>query len=420
MKFSRQELKTHLLPILLAQGFGFACGIIGVKVTSQFVSPTDLGRYGVLLTFTTTGAMIVHAGLIKYVSRHWAGEQNRPAMLVGVIKSWWSKLPWLLLPAIGGGLVVGNLPAVFGIFAAAALLALFALTQAALQATRENWRDGGVVVGASLTRTFAPLLLYLSTGGQWFGLWLGFVGHALTAAAGSIWALRRHWRGHLAATPIIKPATIYTGALFVTLAITAWTLNGLTRWLVAAGFGVETAGYYTLASNIGLIIPTMIGGIFIQYQQPVLFAHADQSDTTPRKLIRFVDRMTLAYTALTLLGLALLYWVAPRLVGPLIDPVYLPALPWILPAGCFGISIIAGQFYHTVLLAGRRETACGPVDLITAGVLVVGCCVSALLGEDQFRVWLVCSILVPWVIKRPLARRALLKTVASREPAPDQ
>lgn len=420
MKFSRQELKTHLLPILLAQAFGVACGIIGVKVTSQFVLPTDLGRYGVLLTFTTTGAMIVHAGLIKYVARHWAGTENQPAMFVGAIKSWWNKLPWLLLPAIGGGIAVGSLTAIFGIFVAAALLALFALTQAALQATRENWRDGSVVVGAALTRTFAPPLLYLGIGGLWIGLWIGFVGHALTAAAGGIWALRRHWRGRHATAPTTKPTAVYTGTLFVTLAITAWALNGLARWLVAAGFGVETAGYYTLASSIGLILPTVLGGVFIQYRQPVLFALADKPDATPAKLIGFVDRMTLAYTAITLLCLALLHWVAPLLVGPLIAPAYLPALPWILPAGCFGLTLISGQFYHTVLLAGRREIACGPVDLISAGVLVLGCSLSALLSEDQFRIWLAGSILVPWLIKRPLARRALLKTGEAHEPAPDQ
>jgi len=34
MKLSRQEFNLHMLPILLAQGFGVLCGIVGVKVTS--------------------------------------------------------------------------------------------------------------------------------------------------------------------------------------------------------------------------------------------------------------------------------------------------------------------------------------------------------------------------------------------------
>ncbi len=410
MKLSRQEFNLHMLPILLAQGFGVLCGIVGVKVTSQLVSPEDFGRYGIFLTFTTTGAVVVHAGLIKYVSRHWAGAENRAALFAGIYQSWKRKLPWLLLPAIGGGMVLGSPGAMAGIMIAAALLTLFAVVQAALQAARKNWQDCGLSAIGALTRTFGPPLLYFASGGQWFGLWLGFAGHALVTTASGLWALHGYWGvGKGKALPLATDPA-YTGGLFVTLAITAWILNSMTRWLVAACFGAETAGHFTLASNVALIVPTVLGGIFIQYLQPVLFLRADQPEATHAGLLRFVDRMALSYTLVSLLGLVVLNWITPFLVGPIIDPAYLPALVWIFPAGCFGLNLITGQFYHTVLLAARRESACGPVDLVTAAVLVIGCGISAGLGETAFRWWLFGSTLIPWLVKRPLAHRALFKT----------
>ena len=65
--------RLRLIPIFLAQAFGIGCGVAGVKFSSTLVPPDVLGAYGLFLTFAPIGAWVVHAGLVKYVARPWAG-----------------------------------------------------------------------------------------------------------------------------------------------------------------------------------------------------------------------------------------------------------------------------------------------------------------------------------------------------------
>jgi hypothetical protein len=97
--------------------------------------------------------------------------------------------------------------------------------------------------------------------------------------------------------------------------------------------------------------------------------------------------------------------IAPLLIGPLIRENYRPAVGLLLAAGCSALALTTGQFYHALLLAGKRERSCGPVDLTSAGVLLVGTLAAAACGEQWFLRWLMISPLVPWAINRPLARR---------------
>jgi hypothetical protein len=106
------------------------------------------------------------------------------------------------------------------------------------------------------------------------------------------------------------------------------------------------------------------------------------------------------------------------LVGPLIDARYAPGLGWIFPAGCFVIATNSASFYHTMLLAGRRESACGPVDLTTATVLTIGGVLAAGCGLEWFKRGLIFAPLVPWVLTRPMARFYLFKPDGASTPAP--
>jgi hypothetical protein len=99
-----------------------------------------------------------------------------------------------------------------------------------------------------------------------------------------------------------------------------------------------------------------------------------------------------------------LKFVAPFLIGPLISENYRPALALLLPAGCFTLAVNTGLFYHSMLLAGKREASCGRVDLTAAAVLVLVSLATATRGESWFTGWLLISPVVPWLINRPLAR----------------
>ncbi len=421
MKLTIADFKHRLLPIIISQLVGIACGIVGVKVTSALVEPSALGLYGVFLTFTTAGLWVVHVGLIKYVTRHWAGTTNRRELWTAIVGQWFRKLPWLLIIALIGAFVIGHPWSFVGIFIASALISLTALSQSALQAAREHWPDCRVSAGASLTRTFAPPLVYFAMGGIWAGLWLGFLGHTIIATLIAAWSLRAYWRKSKSTQPEpIKLNGIYTGYFFTLLAVSGWILSGMNRWLMVACYGTVEGGYFTLASNIALIIPTMVSAIFIQFYQPLLFAGADLVHADRRKLARQVDLMALGHAILSLAGLAVLVQIAPLLIGPLISPAYTAAIPWILPAGCFGIGVGTAQFYHALLLAGRREKACAPVDLGLAALLLIGGIASALVDREWFRTWLLFSPLIPWLYNRTLTNRYLQQTVASQTSAEDR
>ncbi len=398
------------MPILLGQAVGLACGVAGVKLTTWLVRPADYGVYGLFLTFTPLGMWVVHAGLIKFVWRHWAAAENRAALLREVLGAAGRKLPWLVLAAlVAAGLMAGGGgPAVFPfIFLAAALLSGSTIAQTALQAASENWRDLAVSSTGSVTRSFLPPLLYAAVGGSVFALYGGFCLHAFALAAAGVWALRAYLHPRTAAARVLTP--VYEGPLFVMLAVTGWVLSGLNRWTMALFFGPAETGFFVLAGNLAILVPSMLGTISLQYFQPGFFASASEKPNQRRDLARRVDRVALGHAAVSLAGLATLRLIAPLLIGPLIHEHYRPALGLLLASGCFGLSVTTGQFYHSLLLAGKRERACGPVELTAAAVLVAGGIGAAVCGEAWFIRWLLASPAIPWVINRPLARRYLFR-----------
>jgi hypothetical protein len=417
----------RLVPILLAQGVGLACGIVGVKLNSALIPPEKLGLYGVFLTFAPIGMWVVHAGLIKYVNRHWAAAASRAALLHLTAQVWARRLPWLLAAAILGGFILGDntsrqtalLSA--ALFVAAALLAASALAQAALQAEAAHWRDCFVSGVGSISRTLLPPLFFVASGGALGALWLGFASHAVTTAVTAAWALRRSWGGTTEAIPPSRVMPMeYHGAMFTLLAAAGWVLAGMNRWIVTGFFGEQEAGYFTLAGGAAVVVASTLGAAFVQYFQPGIFRAADHPQLNLHRLARHVDFVALCYTATALSAVAILALLGPRLVGPLIAESYRAALPWILPGGCFGVAIITTVFYQSLLLATRREQACAPVELTTAVVLASGCVISAALGAADFKRWLIATPLVPWLVTRMLARWYLFKQGANATRAPDR
>jgi len=415
----------RVIPILIAQGFGVACGIAGVMLNSHLLPPDVLGSYGLFLTLAPLGMWVVHAGVVKFVVRTWAGSASRRDVLRQAMALWVRRLPWLALLSLIAAFALTRINATnplltaAALFAAASLLVPGALAQSALQAERAHWRDCAVSACGSASRTFAPLIWFVVGGGTVHALWAGFTLHALIFAAAGAWALHRYWRAPPGPAEPAPPAfsPVYAGSLFSVLATAGWVLAGLNRWLVAAFFGETEAGYFTLAGGAAVVVSATLGSVFVQYFQPGFFAWGDLTEKRGQ-LARRVDQAALAYTFIALAALGAFAFLAPLLVGPLIDEQYRPALPWILPAGCFGVTLITAGFYQSLLLAGRREAACGPVELTTAVVLAVGCVASAATDLTWFSRWLVFTPLIPWLLTRTLARQHFFRPDEAAVPAP--
>jgi hypothetical protein len=406
MRFLPADFRSNLLPITLSQVIGMSCGVAGVKLMSQFVPPADYGHYAVFLTATPLGMWVSHAGLIKFGGRFWGASSARPQLLRELAGAFLRKLWWLALCAGAVAFVIDRGAwAVLSVllFSIASLLALGALGQALLQSARENWRDFGVTSAGALTRTFLPPLFYVGISASTMSLYAGVGVHALVVAVATAWMLRRH-RALAAAAPR-QLTDVYEGPLFTFLALTGWAMAGLNRWVTAAFFGSAVTGYFTLASNIAMVAATLLSSVFMQYFQPGFFLARRNTASELEQLARRIDRAALGYWVFSLVGVIALRWVAPHFVGILIDEKYRAAIPFIIPAGFFLTAMLTGQFFHTLLLAGRREKACAPVDLSTAAVLAIGCVAAAACGgEAWFSRWLCLAPLVPWLLSRPLAR----------------
>ena len=414
MKISRADVCQRLLPIVLSQAFGLVCGIVGVRLTSHLVDPADYGRYGIFTSLIPIGSGVIYIGLVKFLNRHWRDAADRPGLLWEVLGATIRKAPWLVAASVLGTLIAApGHPWFFGslLLTSAYLLSLTQLAQVALQAAREHWRDLGIAASVSATRSLLPPLLYSFSGAGFRALLVGFFSHTLLGTLVGGWSLRRWWR-QAPAQPRIRSLTPnYDGPRFVLLALVNWTLLGLNRWLVVWFFGAETAGYFTLAGNIGLILPAMLGLIMQQFRQPVWFEAGHASLAQRKALLRDVDLTALLYTGLALGMTGALQTAMPLLVGPVVNASYLPAIVFVLATGFSTMSITIGAFYHTLLLAAKRERDCSAADLSGAACLIAGGFISAWSGLEWLKGWLVVSPVVPWLVNRTVARRALFKSV---------
>jgi len=412
VEFTRRDFRAHLLPILLGQCAGLGLGVLGVRLASHWVAPADYGVYGLFVSLTPLGLGVVQAGLLKFVSRHWPEERAR--LRRGVLRSFWRKTPWLLgAAALVACFVPAPWPLAFPALAVAATaLALQALVQTALQAERENWRDFGAGLVASSLRTLLPLALYAGVAAQLGSLLGGFALHAVLAAAAA-WLIGGWTRA--AADDSADPAcrATYEGPRFVVLALAGWIMGASGRSIVLGFFGAEEAGYFTLASNVALVVVSVLFALVQQFVQPRLFVAAGSGTADAPRLARITDATGLAFLLAGVAGLFALAALLPHLVGSLVGPSYAAATRWVLPAGCYHLAILGSTFPHLLLLAARRERACGPPELASALVLLAGAIGTAAWGAEPFRWFALFSPVIPWLTARPLARRALNREAAA-------
>ena len=177
------------------------CGVAGVKLNSHLIPPDVLGVYALFSHVGTHRHVGGARGSRNFVIRHWAAAPSRTGLARDVSVRWARRLPWLAVVVLPGALLTARLsPAAdaitlsVGLFGSAALLAFCALAQSALQAEGAHWRDCAISVSASLSRTFAPPLLFIAAGGAMAALWLGFGVHALVTAVVALLALRMYWK----------------------------------------------------------------------------------------------------------------------------------------------------------------------------------------------------------------------------------
>lgn len=384
------------------------CGAFGVWLATHWIPPALYGQYGIFLSFTPLGVWVIHAGLIRYVSRHWVETPQKDELCGQIVRLAARRLPWLLIATAVAAYAFDSWPwaiATLLLFTCATLLSAAGVAQAGLQAGRQHWKDLRVNVTWSVMRTFMPLVLYAATNlalALPAGLVLAAFGYAAVA-----WLTVGLSPVNRADRPAL-PAS-YAGALFPILAVSGWALTGVTRWLAVAFFAPETAGHFTLANNVATILPGVLVAIAVQFSQPGWFAHPHELLAQRRQLLRRVDATVAVFLGIAVAACGLLHLVAPYLVGWLIADAFGPSVRFIFAAGCFAITTSIGALYQSALLAGKRERRIAGIELTFAAGLAASGAGASWAGEGWFEFWLIGSPVWALICYRTLARSALLK-----------
>jgi hypothetical protein len=374
------------IPILLSQVFALGCGLLAVRLTSEWVPPDVYGVYGLFLTFVPLGWMVTHAGLIKHASRHWPGHPNQ----IGYLAAWARAAlsPSGLLAGAGGAWALGSALIAPGTTVVAMLVVPAAIAGAAsqaaqlsLQAARRYWTDFALTALHASTRSFLPLAAVAIAGASFPVLGSAFVVHALIVAIVGWLVLQA------ASRPGREPAQLDTTGYqraFAWSGLLALVNAGLLRWVAGLCYDATTVGHLTLAGNLGLVLPNVIAGACSQYFYPRLVAHAHDAPARTR----VANEALAVYAGATILAAIALHFLLPWLPGHLVADRYADSLPFVLPVFALGASLGGLALLQNELLAAERERAIAPLATTFTLLLAVVVAGAATLSLAALRIGL--------------------------------
>ena len=406
----------HLVPLIVVQGVGLVCGLIGVRWSSNVVSPELLGSFGLLLGTQLFAVTVTHQGLLKHVQRYWTRHTRATPYLLHLAGA--SGIP-TLATAMGLGVLLlgfrwteGRLATPFwwGWMLLVNLLVVLAHgAHAALQAEERYWAHCFVSAIGSLTRSFLPLLMVMSAGASLAALSGGYLLHVMLWVGAGYWCLRASWqRPAVPQTEDVDPPARLVGA-FMGVGLCGWLAGTSPRWFAALAVNAENTGYFMLALNLSMIISTAVSLIGQSYSLPVLFA-ARRAGAEVKMLLRLSHRDALVALVVGQAGLLILACISPWFVGTLVNPRYTPSLSWLLAAGGATLASVSSAFYCNLLLAVNREKACLILTLASAALRLGLMAALAWSGNvEAFRFGLAIlawpTVLLEYVLTRELLLR---------------
>ena len=407
----------RLVPVISNQLGAVILGLVGVRLVSTYLRPDVYGAYALLLTLLPVGTMLTHCALLNHLARNWQRESangNGPTYLGFIWRNTWRSSVGLaiLLAACGSFMAVSRqqshwLAGVPAVFAANLAVVFLGIANFLFTAEERHWRVLAANLLLNTVRVLVPILIYITFAPEIFsltaGLFLfGIFGivclmpmfkQASTPAPGEI--LR--WSNELRAY----------GRPFVLTGIGAWLLQSADRWVVEQFFTSEEVGIFSLASNIGGVIPALAVGALMQLSYPRFFREADQATTIEswRHLRRYADQLTLSFLVLTIVGLLALWWLAPFFVGKLIGIRYAASLPLVVPAGVAMLTGQINQFYYLILQGKHNSVGVAKVMLTVASLKTLGSILAAWIAWPAFLAWLFVSAVFAIVIGRSMVWR---------------
>ncbi|MBI5690653.1 MAG: hypothetical protein HZC55_11215 [Verrucomicrobia bacterium] len=391
----------HLLPLAGVQVVGLVCGLIGVRWSSTVVPPEAMGVFGLLLTAQLIASTVTHHGLIKHVQQHWtrhtsARQYGRFLLTAARQPFGWLAAALALVTAYFTWTGELTQPVAWWAWLLAAnLLSVVAATaQAALQAEERYWAGLAVATVGSASRSFLPpLLVTVGAGATLPLLGTGFLLHAAVFALVAVAFLRSAWHRPAASAGVAASPAAPLVHTFMQVGLYGWVAAIAPRWFAARLLDEATTGYFMLAINLAMIAPAAASMITQSYSFPVLF-DASRRGAGPAELARLTHRPVLVMLAAAQVGLLVLDWVAPRLVGILIDHQYAPAMAWILAAGGSIIATLSTPLFCNLLVARGQAQACVGLSVASAALRLL--LLGALVAWGDSEIFRLGLCLLPW------------------------
>ena len=393
-----------------------ACGIAGVRWSSSLVAPEILGHYSLLVATHLFGVSVTHQGFIRHAQRYWTRGRRASKYAQLLLGTAARPTGWLAIGLAGVTVVLylmtqGAIGAAWWpwMLAINLLTVIAHLIHAALQAEERYWSHFALSTFGAAARSFLPLLLASLAGASLAVLAGGFAVHAFLWALVALCFLGQSWQRTDAAEAIESPQGMLTA--FMGVGMFAWLAGMAPRWFAALALNPETTGYFMLAMNLAMFVPTSVSLIGHSYSFPPLFAagRAGADDATLSKMTQRTVGIVLLVGQTGLLALAAM---GPLLVGAIVHPRYAPSMDWLLPAGGAALANITSPLFCNALMARNRADACLRLTGWSAGFRVALVGALALVGDiDAFRwglgllAWPT-AILEWWLMRRLLQRAA--------------
>lgn len=411
-----------LLPIVANQFGTVVLGIIGIKLVSQLVPPTVYGTYALFLTLTQLGVLVTHSGLINHTTRYWQREAARAGAYTRFLwtASWRGGLylvPIVVLTSVGLVFFAHDpiwLILVPLLWFSNLIGAMTAVANGALGAAEQRWRMWLLCTVSAAARALLPAVLVVLTGASVLALASGFAAHGIIVLLCILrifrWSISSNATSGATTQQWLTELRDY-GRPYILIGIGAWLLQNADRWVVASFFGDEKAGLFALASSIGGMAPALAAGGMLQLVFPSAFRAADSAKTIQdwRRLARRCDQCTVLFIVVTVIGLFVLQWGGPWLVGRIVSEKYTAAMSLVLPAG-WGLMAAQVNQFHYLLLQGQHNSAdMVKVMVAVAVVKTIGSCVAATVSWQAFVGWLFVSVVVSLWLGRFLIHRIALR-----------
>lgn len=371
-----QRLGWEFFWIGLGQGLSVLGSMVGVRLLTQMLNPTQYGELALGLTIGALGTQLsmgpLQQGILRFFGPAQEADELR-AYLVGV-RSLLARSTFLVL-AIASlviiGLMVSGHPDWIGLVAGAFLLAIISGYERALDAMQNAARHRAITawhqaLGQWLRFSLAVGLM------AWLGTFssiamLGYCLATIIVLVSQFMFFRHKFSLAISSKSAdqISAAKSWTRRIqnyawpFATWGLFSWGQQSSDRWALQTFNLTRDVGYYSVLFQLGYMPITSLTGTMVQLLQPILFSRAgDGSDPFRVKRARQLNYLVVyVFLALTLLGTGLALIFHAQILALLVAHEYRGVsalLPWMVMSGGLFAS---GQIAALLLMSGVSTRA---------------------------------------------------------------